>query len=110
MVTTRDNDIVPGVSSWSSDPLLHTLCGKSCLSEEAQAVYEDIEANEPIEHYPHSEFPFFGKRLLELQQFVQQYQPQNVRSLLNDRRNVAAWYNLWNNQVCICTCLYDIYC
>ncbi|KAG4441819.1 hypothetical protein IFR05_002683 [Cadophora sp. M221] len=101
MVTTRDDNIIPGVSSWSSDPLLYTLCAKSCSSEEAQAIYEDIEANEPIEYYPHSEFPFFGKRLLELQQVVQQHQPQNVRSLLNDRRNVAAWYNLWNNQILV---------
>lgn len=63
-------------------------------------IYDEINANEPIEHYnPHREFPFFGNRLLELQQFVQKIQPTNVKSLFSDRRDVAAWYNLWNNQV-----------
>ncbi|KAH7348883.1 hypothetical protein BKA65DRAFT_550952 [Rhexocercosporidium sp. MPI-PUGE-AT-0058] len=70
MITTHDDDIAPEISSWSSDALLYTLCIKSCSSEEARTVYEDVEADELIEHYPNSEFTFFGKRLLELQQFV----------------------------------------
>jgi hypothetical protein len=87
-------------SSWACDPLLYTLCGKSCSSDDSQRIYDDIDANEPANYYnPHSEFPFFGKRLLELQQFVKQHQPQTLRSLLNDRRDVAAWWTLWNNQV-----------
>jgi hypothetical protein len=58
-----------------------------------------LDADEPANYYnPQTEFPFFGKRLLELQQFVKQHQPQTVRSLLNDRRDVAAWWALWNNQ------------
>jgi hypothetical protein len=87
-------------SSWPSDPLLYILCGKSCTSDESRHIYDDIGADEPAKHYnPQTEFPFFGKRLLELQQFVNQYQPQTVRSLLNDRRDVAAWWALWTNQV-----------
>jgi hypothetical protein len=87
-------------SSWSSDPLRNVLCGKSCTSDESQLIYDDIDADEPANYYnPQTEFPFFGKRLLELQQFVKQHQPQTVRSLLNDRRDVAAWWALWNNQV-----------
>jgi hypothetical protein len=87
-------------TSWDCDPMLYILCGSSATSEEARKIYDEIEASEPVNCYhPNSDFPFFGKRLLELQQFIKQHQPQNVRALLNDRRDVAAWYTLWNNQV-----------
>jgi hypothetical protein len=87
-------------TSWDCDPLLPVLCGRSCTDEEARQVYDEIDANEPANYYdPNTEFPFFGKRLLELQQLIKQYQPQDVRSLLNDRRDVASWYTLRTNQV-----------
>jgi hypothetical protein len=88
-------------SSWDCDPLLHVLCGRSVETPEARQVYEEVDANEPTSNYiPHADFKFFGKRLLDLQDFIDQHQPRNVRGLLNDRRDVAAWYTLWNNQVC----------
>ena len=88
------------------DPLLRVLCGQSSTSPEARYIYDEIddrrEAN-PNEQTtycnPDTEFPFFGKRLLELQQFDRQHPPQTVRSLLGDKRDVAAWFTLWNNQV-----------
>jgi len=86
-------------TTWDCDPMLHILCGKSATSEEARKIYEEIDANEPNNYYnPNTEFPFFGKRLLELQEFIKHHQPQNVKALLNDRRDIAAWYTLWNNQ------------
>jgi len=82
--------------------MLLILCGKSATSEEARMIYDEIDASEPHNCYnPNIAFRFFGKRLLELQQFVKHHQPQNVRALLNDRRDVAAWYTLWNNQVSV---------
>jgi hypothetical protein len=87
-------------TTWACDPMLLILCGKSATSEEARKIYDEIDANEPANCYnANTEFPFFGNRLLELQQFIKQHQPQNVRALLTDRRDVAAWYTLWNNQV-----------
>ena len=88
---------------WACDPMLLTLCGKSATSsDEARKLYDEIDAGEPANCYdPNTQFPFFGKRLLELQQFIKQHQPQNVRALFNDRRDVAAWYLLWNNQVSV---------
>jgi len=89
-------------SSWDCDPLLHVLCGRSVETPEARQVYEEVDANEPTSNYiPHADFKFFGKRLLDLQDFIDQHQPRNVRGLLNDRRDVAAWYTLWNNQLLI---------
>ena len=87
-------------TTWDCDPLLSVLCGRSYNDEESRKIYEEIDANEPAEfYYADSDFPYFGKRLLEVQQLVKQYQPQDVRSLLNDRRDVAAWYDLKLNQV-----------
>lgn len=86
--------------TWACDPMLLILCGKSVTSEEARKIYDEIDANGPTDCYdPNTQFPFFGKRLLELQQFIKHHQPQNLRALLNDRRDVAAWVILWNNQV-----------
>jgi hypothetical protein len=89
--------------SWTCDPMLLTLCGKSATTDpDAQKIFDEIDAEyQPANlcYNANLEFPFFGKRLLELQQFISQQQPQNVRALLNDRRDVAAWYTLWNNQV-----------
>jgi hypothetical protein len=98
-------------TAWACDPMLLILCGMSATSEEALKIYDEIDANEPANepancYYPSTEFPFFGKRLLELQQFIKQLQPKNVKALLNDRRDVAAWYTLWNNQVSVDTLLW----
>ena len=98
--TTKEEQQVVGDTAMIWDPLLHTLCAKR--AEHAQSIYDDIaaiEASEPPKAYPCAEFPFFGRRLIALQEFVDQHQPQNVRSLLSDRRDVATWYTLWNNQV-----------
>ncbi|KAK0100807.1 hypothetical protein ONS95_007254 [Cadophora gregata] len=100
IMTAMEEQEVPGDLPFVWDPLLQVLCGKSATSEEAQRIYDDIEASEPAKTYPYTEFPFFSKRLIALQDFVKQHQPQNVRSLLNDKRDVAAWYTLWSNQVC----------
>jgi len=87
-------------TTWDCDPLLSVLCGSSCKDKEIRQLYDDIDANEPASFYdPNKEFPFFGRRLLKLQQLIKHHQPHDVRSLLNDRRDVAAWYNLRTNQL-----------
>lgn len=85
---------------WNCDPLLVTLCGRSCSSEGAKKIYDEIEAEEPTDQCdPQTEFPFFGSRLVDLHEFVKQHQPQTVRGLLTDKRDINIWYNLWSNQV-----------
>lgn len=93
-------------TTWACDPMLLTLCGKSATSDEARKIYDEIDEHEPAYCYnAYHEFPFFAKRLLELQEFIKHHKPQNLRALLNDRRDVAAWYTLWNNQVSTEECL-----
>jgi len=89
-------------SAWDCDPMLHLLCGNSATDPESLKIFDEIEANQPANCYnAKSEFPFFGNRLLELQQFIKMHQPRNVKALLNDRRDLTSWYNLWNNQVLV---------
>jgi len=91
-----------GETTWDCDPMLLILCGKSSASKEAKQIYDDIDADEPASYYDSNmKFPFFGRRLLELQQFIRQHQPQNIRSLLHDRRDVSVWYTVWSNQLLI---------
>jgi hypothetical protein len=88
--------------TWDCDPMLYQLCGQSSSDEEARKIYDEIDANEPASYYnAHTEFPCLAKRLIELQQFIDQHQPSSVRSLLNDRRDISAWYSLMNNQVSV---------
>lgn len=107
--TTREEQQVFGETAIIWDPLLSTVCGQSASSEDAQSIYDDFEPGEPAKAYPYAEFPFFGRRLIALQEFVNQHQPQNVRALLNDRRDVAAWYTLWSNQVLVFFATFTIF-
>lgn len=103
----REGHAVPiashaSATTWGCDPLLPVLCCGSADSPEAREVYDEIEIEPrgPSSNYvPYVDFRFFRKRLLDLQDFIDQHQPRSVRGLLNDRRDVAAWYTLWNNQV-----------
>jgi len=89
------------------DPLLLVLCGQSSTSPEARNIYDEIDRrrdttlNEQTTYCNPDTFPFFGKRLLELQQFDKQHQPQTVSQLLGDKRDVGAWFLLWNNQLLV---------
>lgn len=89
-------------ASWSCDPMLAILCGKSSISPAARRIYDEIDACEIANSYdPATDFQFFGRRILELQSFVKQHQPRTLRGLWSDRRDAKAWWTLWGNQVLI---------
>jgi hypothetical protein len=70
----------------TNDPLLPILCGKHCKNE---ATYANIEAPEIGQQYSaRADFPFFGERLVKVQQFVLKKNPSNWKSLWNDRRDL----------------------
>jgi len=107
MQSKEDHSEPSTISSWEPsgdfDPMLHVVCGESAEKPGPRQIYDEIEAptcESRSVYVPHVDFRFLGKRLLDLQDFVDQHQPKNVRGLLNDRRDVAAWYMLWNNQAC----------
>ena len=106
ILTKLEEDQGQGRSISACDPLLRVLCGQSCASPEARAIYEEIDVRrgaipdgQPMHCNLYTEFPFFGPRLLELQQFDRRCQPQTVRSTQEDKRDVAPWFTLRNKRV-----------
>jgi len=95
---------------WPCDPLLKSLCAQSCLSEGAKTIYKEREAGDLDRYYdPHLSFPFFAGRLIELQDFVKHHQSPNLRGVLTSKREVAALWNLWRNQLLIFFATLTIY-
>jgi hypothetical protein len=81
-----------------SDPLLSLLCGMAWDSPEAIRLYTELEADEKEDvsaYYSADDFPFLGKRLLELQSFSQGQHPYDWKVLWHDRRNVTTWWTFW---------------
>lgn len=83
-------------SKSNSDPMLYRICGHGCESEEAREIYYEIEADDPSNQYdPAVDFPFLGKRLVSIQDYVQGHKPSNFKALWYDRRNVSWWWTFW---------------
>jgi hypothetical protein len=93
--STSSSDHLP----WDYDPLVRTLCSRSCQEGESATLYEELRSGEIAHYYNPHEFPFFGSRLLELQKLVNEQPPQTVVALLRDRRNLAAWWTFQTNHV-----------
>jgi hypothetical protein len=79
------------------DPMLRTLCGSSYTSPKAIQIYQAIDASDDVlaYYYPDNDFPFLGRRILNLQAYVSGRNPHNWRALWHDRRNVAFWWTFW---------------
>jgi hypothetical protein len=84
------------------DPLLPILCGQSWESPDARQIFELIEAEVPATCYgPLAEYPFFGKRLLDIQRYVRAHHPNTPYS---------NWYNKSSSSEMWSTCLYNVQC
>jgi hypothetical protein len=78
------------------DPLLPQLCGKNWRT--SRGLYEELDYEKDDEissYYSVTDFPFFGKRILELQQFSQGRQAHNWSLIWLDRRNADKWWTFW---------------
>lgn len=87
-------------SPWESfsekDPLLIKLCGNDWRLVQ---VYSDIAAGPVRSSYAvDEEFPHFADRLVELQDFMQIQNPDSVRALLSDRRDMN---RLWTIRIAV---------
>lgn len=75
------------------DPLLSRLCSKSWVNEQ---VYNDIEApNVRTVYSAKADFPYFGERLLILQEYIVTQVPDGWRSLWRDRRDMTRFWTFW---------------
>jgi hypothetical protein len=86
----------PHSSNVLEDPILLILGSQGWESDEAQRIYDEIDAEDPINLYsPTSHFVFFGKRLLKLQNYVRRRSSRSLRAILYDRRNVLWRVTFW---------------
>ena len=84
------------ISKGNHDPILEKLCCYSCDSDEAGDLYAAIEADDPSSHFtPIADFPFLGKRLTDIQDYVSNHNPHSFMALWYDRRNVTWWWTFW---------------
>ncbi|KAH8704213.1 hypothetical protein BGW36DRAFT_355585 [Talaromyces proteolyticus] len=75
------------------DPLLYRLCGSDWSNE---CLYDELDAPHIRTVYSTmSDFPFFGQRLIELQEYVLSQSPDNFTTLWRDRRDITTFYTLW---------------
>ncbi|RDW64276.1 hypothetical protein BP5796_10778 [Coleophoma crateriformis] len=75
------------------DPLLETLCGKSCIKHD---FYDELEAGASKNVYSaSSDFPLIGRRILVLQDYMNAQNPSDLRTLWYDKRDILRWYTFW---------------
>ena len=77
------------------DPLLEILCTKDRHAPEIQEIHRDLQAREFENYISLDEFPFLGRRLIDLQRFSMGQNPHSLRRLWNDRRSFNAWFAIW---------------
>jgi hypothetical protein len=91
-----------------SDPMLLTLCGQSYDSAAASVIYDDIRSGNAQTFYRPADYPFFGKKLMELQDFVQYHTPQSWSAMWYDRkRNPGHWWAFWVSNSCSLTLCFE---
>jgi len=93
-----------------ADPLLQQLCSQSWDTRELHCFYMEINSGDPSAQYsPSSDFPFFGKRLLDLQAYVKTYRPSSIWALWYDQRNESWWWAFWvSEHLQIKHCIVDV--
>lgn len=87
------------------DFLLPLLCSHKWDSSEAFHIWEFIDAEDPSSHYcPTEDFPFLGKRLLELQKYVRNQKANSFWAMWYDnKRNPVEWWTFWVRQKSLVT-------
>ena len=56
-----------------------------------------------MQHCPMADFPFFGRRLGEVQEYVRGCHPTTFRELWNDKRDTLAWWTIWVGFLIFCS-------
>lgn len=79
------------------DSLLDRLCAPDCSREQ---LYDDVGAPDVRSVYSaQQDFPFFGDRLIALQEYVRFLGPTDFRSLFYDRRDLTKFFGFFTVMV-----------
>lgn len=77
----------------AEDSLLRKLCCADCTHE---PLYDEIGAADVRSVYSaQTDFPFFGDRLIALQEYVRLLEPMDLRALYYDRRDLSKFMSVW---------------
>ena len=88
---SKQTDIVDATGI--RDPLLTRLCCQDCNDEK---LYDDLYFPDVSAQYSaQQDFPFFGRRLLALQEYTRMLQPHGIWTLWYDRRDLTRFYMRW---------------
>ncbi|KAI1378148.1 hypothetical protein F4677DRAFT_36338 [Hypoxylon crocopeplum] len=80
-------------SETPSDSLLREVCGRYWKDV---LIFQDIElAREKTQYSASKDFPFFRDRLVTLQRFVVEQDPNDLKTLLHDRRDILRYWTFW---------------
>ncbi|PVH79052.1 hypothetical protein DL98DRAFT_589829 [Cadophora sp. DSE1049] len=79
----------------NADPVLDTICGQSCESENSRQIWDEIEEEDACNHYSSADFMFLGDRLLNIQRYIKSHKAHSFMSLWFDQRDSSTWWHLW---------------
>lgn len=92
-----DNTEAAATTGLADDSLLRRLCCADCTHE---PFFDEIGAADVRSVYSaQTDFPFFGDRLIALQEYVRLLEPMDLRSLYYDRRDLGKFMNVWTTMV-----------
>lgn len=85
----------PGIEEFNPDvdPLLYGLC---CQDWDDELLYDEIHAPAARSAYSaRQDFPFFGERLILLQEYTRILEPTSLTTLFYDRRSMSKFCATW---------------
>jgi hypothetical protein len=89
----RADSTKSALSITGTDPLLRELCGSS---HNKSRLFDCINAfPAKIVHSARSDFPYLGRRLVKLHQYVINQNPSDLTALWYDRRDLNRFYTFW---------------
>lgn len=82
-----------GSTELPPDPLLRQLCESHWKNVKA---YKEVElTREKTQYSASKDFPFLRERFVTLQQFVVDQDPNDLKTLLHDRRDILRYWTFW---------------
>lgn len=76
----------------TDDPLLPALCGNLWSTTD---IFRELDMPGVHAVYTVDHFPFFGQRLLDVQDYIDDQHPTSWKTLWRDRRDINKFWTFW---------------
>jgi hypothetical protein len=77
------------------DPLLWHLCTDTSESPMLKELLSSLDGEETSSRFSFEDFPFLGRRLQDLESFMEGHKPVGLQLLWQDRRDPQNWWITW---------------